>query len=225
MSQAVITLRRQMQRRRAWAAGGALANAAEAWGFAAVGSEIRPGQDGGSSKNCEAVTAADAVSYTTGRPKSPAGLPATHRRRRRLMAYIPTGRPKSRPGLPATHRRRRRQLNRPTWSHIRAMRRRYGLCTGYARAEWQRAVGIQAGGRAGGGYAVVETCGASACGRAMGITLTEPKPTQTDDCAPGGTASEPAVPTERTAVAVGQGAGVQPEDEDVDADAAANSRA
>ena len=50
-----------------------------------------------------------------------------------------------------------------------------------------------------------------------GITLTEPKPTQTDDCAPVGTASEPAVPTERTAGAVGQGAGVQPEDENVDA--------
>ena len=175
------------------AAGGALANAAEAWGFAAVGSEIRPGQDGGSSKNCEAVNAADGVSYTDGPAEVTAGSAGD--------AQAVKATTESADVEPYTRDAAK------IWGFAPDTPGRSG------KGQWGFKLEV---GQAKATPSSKPAAPAHVAER-WGITLTEPKPTQTDDCAPGGMASEPAVPTERTAGAVGQGAGVQPEDEDVDA--------
>ena len=175
------------------AAGGALANAAEAWGFAAVGSEIRPGQDGGSSKNCEAVNAADGVSYTGGPAEVTAG-PAGDAQATKAATESAGVEPYTRDAA-------------KIWGFAPDTPGRSG------KGQWGFKLEV---GQAEATPSSKPAAPARVAER-WGITLTEPKPTQTDDCAPVGTASEPAVPTERTAGAVGQGAGVQPEDENVDA--------
>lgn len=175
------------------AAGGALANAAEAWGFAAVGSEVRPGQDGGSSKNCEAVNAADGVSYTDGPVEVTAGSAGD--------AQATKAATESAGVEPYTRDAAK------IWGFAPDTPGRSG------KGQWGFKLEV---GQAEATPSSKPAAPAHVAER-WGITLTEPKPNQTDDCAPVGTASEPAVPTERTAGAVGQGAGVQPEDENVDA--------
>ena len=200
------------------AAGGALANAAEAWGFAAVGSEIRPGQDGGSSKNCEAVNAADGVSYTDGPAEVTAG-PAGDAQAAKTADGVYTDGPAEVTAGSAGDAQATKATTES--ADVEPYTRDAAKIWGFAPDTPGRSGKGQWGFKLEVGQAEATPSSKPAAparvAERWGITLTEPKPTQTDDCAPGGTASEPAVPTERTAVAVGQGAGVQPEDEDVDA--------
>ncbi len=200
------------------AAGGALANAAEAWGFAAVGSEIRPGQDGGSSKNCEAVNAADGVSYTDGPAEVTAG-PAGDAQAAKTADCVYTDGPVEVTAGPAGDAQAVKAATES--AGVEPYTRDAAQIWGFAPDTPGRSGKGQWGFKLEVGQAKATPSSKPAApahvAERWGITLTEPKPTQTDDCAPVGTASEPAVPTERTAGAVGQGAGVQPEDEDVDA--------
>ena len=200
------------------AAGGALANAAEAWGFAAVGSEIRPGQDGGSSKNCEAVNAADGVSYTGGPAEVTAG-PAGDAQAAKTADCVYTDGPVEVTAGPAGDAQAVKAATES--AGVEPYTRDAAQIWGFAPDTSGRSGKGQWGFKLEVGQAEATPSSKPAAparvAERWGITLTEPKPTQTDDCAPVGTASEPAVPTERTAGAVGQGAGVQPEDENVDA--------
>ncbi|HIU47523.1 MAG TPA: helix-turn-helix domain-containing protein [Candidatus Fimadaptatus faecigallinarum] len=200
------------------AAGGALANAAEAWGFAAVGSEIRPGQDGGSSKNCEAVNAADGVSYTDGPAEVTAG-PAGDAQAAKTADCVYTDGPAEVTAGSAGDAQATKATTES--ADVEPYTRDAAKIWGFAPDTPGRSGKGQWGFKLEVGQAEATPSSKPAAparvAERWGITLTEPKPTQTDDCAPVGTASEPAVPTERTAVAVGQGAGVQPEDENVDA--------
>ena len=200
------------------AAGGALANAAEAWGFAAVGSEIRPGQDGGSSKNCEAVNAADGVSYTDGPVEVTAG-PAGDAQAAKTADGVYTDGPAEVTAGSAGDAQATKATTES--AGVEPYTRDAAQIWGFAPDTPGRSGKGQWGFKLEVGQAEATPSSKPAAparvAERWGITLTEPKPTQTDDCAPVGTASEPAVPTERTAGAVGQGAGVQPEDEDVDA--------
>ena len=200
------------------AAGGALANAAEAWGFAAVGSEIRPGQDGGSSKNCEAVNAADGVSYTGGPAEVTAG-PAGDAQAAKTADGVYTDGPAEVTAGSAGDAQATKATTES--ADVEPYTRDAAKIWGFAPDTPGRSGKGQWGFKLEVGQAEATPSSKPAAparvAERWGITLTEPKPTQTDDCAPVGMASEPAVPTERTAGAVGQGAGVQPEDENVDA--------
>ena len=200
------------------AAGGALANAAEAWGFAAVGSDIRPGQDGGSSKNCEAVNAADGVSYTGGPAEVTAG-PAEDAQAAKTADCVHTDGPVEVTAGSAGDAQATKATTES--ADVEPYTRDAAKIWGFAPDTPGRSGKGQWGFKLEVGQSETTPSSKPAAparvAERWGITLTEPKPTQTDDCAPVGTASEPAVPTERTAGAVGQGAGVQPEDENVDA--------